>query len=399
MNDDASDPSTDAEGIKPARPVILQVLPSLVTGGVERGTVDMAAAIAECGGVALVASEGGAMVREIERCGGEHIALPLASKNPLSIRANIERLAALITERGVDIVHARSRAPAWSAYYAAQQTGRPLVTTVHAPYNGRSWLKRRYNSVMARGDRVIAISHYVADYVRKNFGTPEDRLRVIYRGIDLDIFDPARVSQERVIQLARQWRLPDDAPVIMLPGRLTRWKGQTVLLEALARLGRQDVRCLLVGSDQGRNAYRRELEQQIATLGLQPVVHLVGECRDMPAAYMLADVVVHASTDPEGFGRIIAEAQSMGRPVIATAIGAPAETIRDGLTGWLVPPGDAGALAAVLGRVLALGGEAREAFAATAMAHSRILFDKADMTDRTLGVYNELLAGRGRAQG
>ena len=219
---------------------VLQVLPALETGGVERGAVDIAAAVAAAGWRALVASSGGAMVRELVRAGAEHVTLPLARKSPFALRANVASLAALIESEGVDIVHARSRAPAWSAYEAARRTGRPFVTTFHGTYNFGNALKRWYNGVMARGDRVIAISDFIADHVRRNYGVGDERLRVVPRGIDLEVFDPARVNSERIVQLAAKWRLPDGVPVVMLPGRLTRWKGQAALIDALTVLGRRD---------------------------------------------------------------------------------------------------------------------------------------------------------------
>lgn len=345
----------DAPSAGGRQPVVLQVLPALVTGGVERGTVDMALSLVEAGWKAIVASSGGPMVRELLRGGAEHVTLPLASKSPLVIRANAARLERVITDHGVDIVHARSRAPAWSALKAAQKTGCHFVTTFHGTYNlGWFGLKQRYNAVMTRGERVIAISHFIAEHVHRIYGVDPDRIRVVQRGIDLKKFDPARVSPERIIQLAQKWRLPDGFQVIMLPGRLTRWKGQAVLIEALALLGRHDVRCLLVGSDQGRTGYREELVDLIRRRDLVDVVHIVDECGDMPAAYMLTDVVVSASTDPEAFGRVVVEGQAMGRPVIASDHGAPRETILPGETGWLAPAGDPRALADALSHFLAM---------------------------------------------
>jgi glycosyltransferase involved in cell wall biosynthesis len=213
----------------------------------------------------------------------------------------------------------------------------------------------------------------------------------VHRGVDLSRFDPNRVSQERIIQLAQRWRLPDGYPVIMLPGRLTRWKGQTVLIEALAMLGRRDVRCLLVGSDQGRDSYTDELKSLVQRRGLTDVVHIVGECNDMPAAYMLTDVVVSASTDPEAFGRVIVEGQAMGRPVVATNNGAARENVLDGKTGSLVPPDNPAALASALAFALAIGSEERETRAALAIRFVRENFSRELMCARTLGVYAEII--------
>jgi glycosyltransferase involved in cell wall biosynthesis len=203
------------------------------------------------------------------------------------------------------------------------------------------------------------------------------------------------VSQERVIALARDWRLPDGMSIVMLPGRLTRWKGQTLLVEAMARLGRSDVCCLLVGSDQGRSNYRQELEELVRARGLEGQVRAVDHCRDMPAAFMLADVVVSASTDPEAFGRVVAEAQAMGRPVVAPDHGGAREIVVPGETGFLFKPGDVDALAESIKSVLVLNANQREALSAKAIGHIRAHFTRAQMCDATLAVYAELLSGSG----
>lgn len=378
--------STDS---RPA--VILQVLPALVTGGVERTTVDIAAALVEAECVALVASSGGPMVRELDRIGARHFTLPLASKNPWTIRANARALAKIIEAENVDIVHARSRAPAWSAWLAARRTGRRFLTTFHGTYNFRSRLKRWYNSIMARGELVIANSEFIADHAMTIYGVPEERIRTIPRGVDLFSFDPARVTPDRMILLAQAWRLQDGVPVVMLPGRITRWKGHAVLIRAMALLPRGAAQCVIVGSDQGREDYRRELEHLVEREGLGGTVRFVGDCKDMPAAYMLADVVVSASTDPEAFGRVAAEASAMGRPVIATDHGGARETIVPGETGWLVPPREPEALAEALRRALVLTAAERAILGARGQTHIRRNFSKTGMCSATLGVYTELL--------
>ncbi len=381
-----------AAGVDAGRPpVVLQVLPGLVTGGVERGTVDVAAAVAAAGWTSLVASSGGAMVRELERAGAKHIVLPLDSKNPFVMYSNIERLRRTIADRGVDIVHARSRAPAWSALFAARRQGARFITTFHGTYNAANPAKRWYNSVMARGDRVIAASQFIVEHVTRQYGADPTLIRLIPRGIDFDRFDPARVSAERQMKLARDWRLPDGIPVIMLPGRLTRWKGQSVLIDAIARRGNRDLRCLLVGADQGRGGYRRELEQRIAQHGLDTVIHIIDQCNDMPAALKLADLVISASTDAEAFGRVAVEAQAMGKPVVATNHGGSRETVLDGNTGWLIPPGDPASLAAAIDAALSLDGPQRRAIAERAIAFVRTNFNKQLMCARTLEVYREVL--------
>ncbi|HTJ62774.1 MAG TPA: glycosyltransferase family 4 protein [Alphaproteobacteria bacterium] len=370
---------------------VLQVLPRLVVGGAERGTVDMAAAIQAAGGIAIVASQGGPMVHELERAKAKHIKLPLASKNPLVIWRNARRLARVIRKHNVDIIHARSRAPAWSALWAARKTGIRFVTTYHDTYAAESGWKKRYNSVMARGERVIAISHFVADHVRAQYGIGDDVLRVIPRGIEPTRFDPARVPIERKIKLAQEWSLPDDQQIILMPARLSRKKGHKLLVEALAKLGRKDVRCLMVGDDQRDTGYRRELLHLIHERELDGVVRLLPHTTDLSVAYSLADVVVAPSIKAEGFGRVPVEAQAMGRPVIATDLGGFRETIVDGVTGLLVPPGDADALANAIAGALALDDEQRAAIAAEAMGNIQATFTRERMCAATLDVYRELV--------
>ena len=371
---------------------ILQVLPAMgAGGGVERGTVEIAGAIAAQGGRALVASNGGASVHELKRVKAEHMEMPVHSKNPFVMYANIQRLEKLIRDEGVDIVHARSRAPAWSAYFAAKRAGVPFVTTFHGTYSAGNALKRKYNSVMAMGERVIAISRFIGGHLHQIYGAPAAKIRIIHRGVNLERFDPAKVSAERVTVLASDWRLEDGLPVVMLPGRLTRWKGQVMFIEAIAKMARRDLRCLLVGGDQGRTEYRQELENLVNSRGLGEIVRIVDHCDDMPAAYMLTDVVLSASTDPEAFGRILVEAQAMGRPVVASDHGGARETVIEGETGWLFPPGDVEALAATLGKVLGMSRETRSALAEKAIANVAKNFSKQGMCDKTLDVYREVL--------
>ena len=372
----------------PESPVVLQVLPSLVTGGVERGTIEITKAIAEAGGTALVASAGGRLVAAIERAGGRHITLPLTTKNPLTILRNAARLASVIRTEQVAIVHARSRAPAWSAWLASQRTGAHFVTTYHGAYSEDLPFKRRYNAVMARGEIVIAASRFIAGLVIERHGIDPGKLRVIPRGVDRTIFDPDAIAPDRLARLVRDWHLPDGAPTVVLPGRLTGWKGQTVLLDAIARMTRRDVVCVLVGSDQGRHRYASELLRQAQKLGIGDRVRLVGECDDMPAALMLSDVVVHASTQPEAFGRVVIEAQAMARPVIAADLGGPVETVDHGVTGLRVPPGDPAALAIAIEHMFALTEDQRRALGARARESVPTV---RGMQEATLDVYEAVL--------
>ena len=375
----------------PAGAVILQVLPRLESGGVERGTVEIVQAVAAAGGMALVASEGGRLVTAVERAGGRHIAMPLASKNPAVIWRNAGRLAALIRAEKVSIIHARSRAPAWSAWLASRRTGARFVTTYHGVYNENLPGKRRYNAVMSYGERVIAISRFVAAVLVSRHGVDPARIRVIPRGVDPVLFDPDRIAAPRLARLAQAWRVPDGAPTVMLPARLTRWKGAAVLIDAMAGLERKDACCVLVGGTKGHGRFAKELERHAVALGIADRLRLVGHCDDMPAAMMLADVVVSASTDPEGFGRTVIEAQAMGRPVVVTDHGGAAETVEHLVTGWRVPPGDAAALVGAIDHALWMAPEHRQALGERARTAVCATFTAAAMQAATLDVYRELL--------
>lgn len=381
---------------------VLQVVPELDAGGVERTTLDIAGAIAAAGGRALVASAGGRLEPDLALAGGTLVRLPLATKNPLRMRANAYALKALARDENVSLIHARSRAPAWSALMAARSLGLPFVTTYHGIYNGRTAPKRFYNGVMARGDIVIANSRYTADHVARMHGVAADRIAVIPRGMDLDRFSPGAVSPARKADLLAAWGLQaGTGPLLLLPGRLTRWKGQADFIRALTVLkarGRlEGVRAVLAGDAQGRDAYVAELKGLIAAGGLTGQVHIVGHVVDMPAALALSAVAVSASIEPEAFGRVATEAQAMGVPVIATDLGAARETVitepDTARTGWRVPPGDAEAMADALEAALHLSAAERRALTGRALAHARAEYDVKVMCARTLAVY-ERVTGR-----
>lgn len=377
---------------------VLQVLPSLISGGVERGTVDVAQALVQAGWRALVVSAGGPMVRELERAGAEHITLPLDTKSPFAIRRNADTLTELIRSQHVDIVHARSRAPAWSARDAAIRAGAAFMTTFHGIYGlGPFGAKKPYNRIMAGGEIVIAVSEFVRDHVMQEYGVPAERIRVIHRGVDINLFDAKNVSPTRLIQLTSKWRLQEASQVVMLPGRLTALKGHDLLIDAIAELkrrggGQTGVRCVMVGQDHGRTNHRNYITRYAAARGVD--VHIVDDCNDMAAAYMATDVVVSASTRPEAFGRVVAEAQAMGRPVVAPSHGPSAEIIVPGVTGWLFTPSDPISLADALERALSLNQDERIRMATAAIARARTLFNKPEMCAKTLEVYDELLTRR-----
>jgi glycosyltransferase involved in cell wall biosynthesis len=318
----------------------------------------------------------------------------LLSRDPVTIWRNAARLEALIHAENVTLVHARSRAPAWAAWLACKRTGTHFVTTYHGVYGEELPFKRRYNAVMARGEIVIAASHFVAGVIRRRHKVDPSRIRVIPRGVDPRVFDPDTISPDRIARMAQTLRAPDGMPTVVMPGRLTTWKGQAVLLQAIARLSRRDVCCVLVGSDQGRTKYAKELEQLGESLGIADRVRIVGHVEDIPAALMLSDVVVHASTQPEAFGRVVIEAQAMGRPVIATNLGGPSETVDHGVTGWLTAAGDVDALAHALDEVLSMNADARMALGRRARASVLNGYTLEAMRNATLDVYEEVLTGQ-----
>jgi glycosyltransferase involved in cell wall biosynthesis len=384
------------------RPTILQIIPELDTGGAELSTIEMAGAIQAAGGRAIVLSEGGRLVQRLRDTGAELLFFAAASKNPIRQLWNAYHIADIVRRNGVDLIHARSRAPAWSALMAARQTGVPFVTTYHGAYRERTAAKRLYNSVMARGDAVIANSLYTADLIRMRYGTPASRLHVVYRGVDEDYFKSAIVVPQRIAELREQWGIGPETPVILQAARLSAWKGQGVLIEA-ARLLKErgelgDAVVVLAGSAQGRSSYAATLEQAIEAAGLKDRVRLVGHVEDVAAAFLTARVAVIASTEPEAFGRTATEAQAMGTPVIATDIGAPPETVRsaqragpEAATGWLVPPGDAPALADALAAALNLTPQQRQRMGEQARAHVAKTFSLTGMKQKTLAIYDDLL--------
>ena len=382
---------------------ILQIIPRLETGGAELATVEITQAVVRAGGRVFVMSEGGRMASDVTRAGGVIVPFKAAAKNPLRIIANARRMARFIRERGVDVIHARSRAPAWSALMAARATDTAFVTTYHGAYGNRGPLKGLYNSVMARGDLVIANSNYTARLVHERHATDKVRIRLIPRGVDLARFDPAAVAAQRVASLRKKWGAGEGKLIVLHPARLTSWKGQHDVVEAAAQLFRaqgagRNTAFILAGDAQGREAYVSGLNRQIAQHGLEGKIRLVGHCGDMAAAYAAAHVTLVASTQPEAFGRTSIEAQAMGCPVIVTRQGASPETLlttqRDGAdaaTGWIVPAGSPAALANAIAEALILSQRERNAMAKRARAHIRVNFSAEQMQRQTLAVYDECL--------
>lgn len=382
---------------------VLQVIPELDAGGAERSTVEIASAIIAAGGRALVATRGGRLTDELCVAGAKVFPMPVHSKNPFTIIANRGRLLELIRKEAVDIVHVRSRAPAWSALWASRAAGVPLVATYHGAYNAGNPLKKLYNSAMVRGHLIIANSEFTARSIRAQYAVDPARLLVIPRGADLASFDPAAVSAHRVEALARAWGVNHDSAAfkLLLPGRLTGWKGQLPGIQAVGRLrelaaasGQHiDLKLILAGDAQGRDAYLAAVLGEIEKRGVRDMVQVVGHCADMPAAYAWADAVLSPALRPEAFGRVAVEAGAMEKPVVGSNIGGARETIVDGETGWLTPPGDVDAIAASLARLMALSPDARRMIGERARMRVMRIYSTEAMCRSTLSAYARLNKG------
>ena len=375
------------------KPVIVQILPALNRGGVERGTVEVADAIVKNGWKSVVISNGGLLTSQLKRVGATVYEVPVHRKNPFlwgSARRQVKRI---LQQEGADIVHVRSRAPAWIALPAANSLGIATVSTVHSKFAPANIFKKIYNGKMLKADRVIAISHFVENEIFTHYGKSgvAEKLSVIHRGVDLGMFDPKAVNQQRIIAEADRLGLPDDKSIIMLPARATSWKGHEILIQALAQLPDKDAILMLLGIEDGPPAYAEKLRTMAVRYGLGGRVRIGAGSRDMPAALMLADVVAMPSIKPEPFGRVAIEALAMGRPVVAFRHGGAVESIDEGRTGWLADPLSVDSLAEALQTALSLTPRKRRALAKDARQQMTDQFSKDMMCERTLAVYKSLL--------
>ncbi len=346
---------------------ILQVTAALEQGGVERGTLEMATFIVGQGAGSFVASQGGRMVSELEAQGAHHFHLPLGQRNPVAILRSTAQLKKIILDQKISLVHARSRAPAWAAYFASRSAGIPFVTTFHGTHRIQNLFKKKYNSIMVSGQRVIAISQFIRNHIIENYGVDDSLIDVAPRGFDPRKFYPGVVADGKIQELKTSLGLQDGVPVISLPGRLTRWKGQSVFLEALGKIGDLSWQALIIGGAGRKHDYLEELKTVTKALGIADRVRFVGNQPAIIPFYAVSDIVVSASTEPEAFGRVAVEAQAMGKPVIASAHGGSLETVRDGETGWLFKNRDSNDLAAKIRHALSedvkldeVGGAARQ---------------------------------------
>ena len=323
---------------------ILQVLPELEQGGVERGTIEIASALTAAGIPNAVASAGGRLVHALEECGTEHLLLPIDKKNPFTLRKCAKKLAEYCEKEGVTLMHVRSRAPAWAVKWASKMCGVKWIATFHGVYGTSPRIfKIPYNRIMLKGERTIAVSDYVRRHILDNYsGVDPERIVRIYRGAETDVFSPDAVPKEDAeAKKTKQYGFEGNRPVITIAGRLTRLKGQEVFFEALSMMRNRRFGVLVLGSDQGRVEYSDHLRTIAGKLSDETRVVFRDHTSQMQVVYALSDIVVNASTQPESFGRTITEAQASGCLVLATAHGGACETVKDGETGFLVPPGDA----------------------------------------------------------
>ena len=330
---------------------VLQVIPKLGYGGAETGCYDIAHYLSENGCKSFIVTSGGELLKFVDKKKVKVFRLPVQSKNPILILINAIILTIIILINNISIVHARSRAPAWSCLIASKITSRKFVTTFHGTYNFKSNFKKLYNSVMVRSDLIIAGSNFIFSHIKENYSNylnQKKKLLVIFRGINIDYFDPTTKLETEEKKLLKQWEIEKDKKIILLPGRLTTWKGQEVFIEAInlvnIELGYEAFYAVILGSDQGRDLYKKKLIRLSEQYRLTKQIRFIDHCKDMALAYKVSDIIVSASIEPEAFGRVAVEAQSMEKPIIASNIGGSKETVVDEKTGYLFEAGDAKSL-------------------------------------------------------
>ncbi|MDB3942438.1 glycosyltransferase family 4 protein [Candidatus Pelagibacter sp.] len=340
---------------------VLQVIPKLGYGGAETGCYDIAHYLPENNCGSYIVTSGGELLKFIDKKKVKIIKLPVHSKNPLIIFINFLALIFIILINNISIVHARSRAPAWSCLIAAKITGRKFVTTFHGTYNFNSKIKKFYNSVMVRSDLIIAGSNFIFSHIKENYTkylNAKKKLLVIFRGINVDYFDPTTKLDSDEKKLLKKWEIEKDKKLILLPGRLTGWKGQEVFIEAInlvnIELGYEAFYAVILGSDQGRDLYKKKLIRLTEQYRLINQVKFIDHCKDMALAYKVSDIVVSASIEPEAFGRVAVEAQSMEKPIIASNIGGSKETVIDEKTGFLFESNNAKSLSQKILKILSM---------------------------------------------
>lgn len=368
---------------------ILQVVPTLISGGVEQGTVEVAKHIVQSGYNSIVISSGGSMVQSLVSSGSEHITLDVESKNPITMWKNAHIIARIISNKNIDIVHARSRAPAWSCYMATQATNTKFITTVHGVYNFNNVLKKYYNKIMTTGHRVITVSNFVKKHILYHYKVDPSTIVVIHRGVDHQKFFKGHLSNHKLDQYRKKYKIPVRTPIVLLPSRFTRWKGHITLINAIKQITNLNFICIMVGNLANHPRYVSVINQIIHQNNLQKHIKLFDHETDIINLYAISDIVLSTSVEPEAFGRTIIEAQAMEKIVIATSIGGAYETICHGVDGFHVKPNDSHELAQRIESCLLLLGS-KIARNITSNARERVSkhFSLQAMLDNTLHVYN-----------
>ncbi|MDA7552320.1 glycosyltransferase family 4 protein [Candidatus Pelagibacter sp.] len=340
---------------------VLQVIPKLGYGGAETGCYDLAHYLPENGCESFIVTSGGELLKYVNKKKVKLIRLPVQSKNPILMIFNFIVLTFIILFFNISIVHARSRAPAWSCFFATKLTSRKFVTTFHGTYNFKNVIKKFYNSVMVRSDLIIAGSNFIFSHINDNYSKylkVKNKFLVIFRGINVDYFDPTTTIDKDEDELINKWKIKRDKKIILMPGRLTSWKGHEIFIESInlvnKQLGHEAFYAIILGSDQGRNVYKKKLLRLSEQHRLNNQIRFIDHCKNMPLAYKISDLVVSASKEPEAFGRVSVEAQSMNKPIIASNIGGSNETIIDNKTGFLFDSGKSTSLAKKIIEVLQL---------------------------------------------
>ncbi len=377
---------------------VLQVIPKLGYGGAETGCFDIAHYLPENNCKSFIVTSGGELLKFVDRKKVKIFKLPVQSKNPLLIFINSIILIGIILFNNISIVHARSRAPAWSCFFASKLTGRKFVTTFHGTYNFKSNLKKLYNSVMVRSDLIIAGSNFIFSHIKENYSrylNNKKKFLVIFRGINVDYFDSSTTLESDEKKLLKQWDIEKDKKIILLPGRLSSWKGQEVFIEAInlinTEIGYEAFYAVILGSDQGRELYKKKLIRLSEQYRMLKQIRFIDHCKNMALAYKVSDIIVSASNEPEAFGRVSVEAQSMGKPIIASNIGGSNETIINDKTGFLFESNNAKSLSKQILRVLNMDETSLKTIGIEARKNATQRFNVEKMCFSTYSEYKRLL--------
>lgn len=369
---------------------VMQVLPHLNSGGLVSGAVEIATALKKNNYNSIVVSNGGYKENEILRNNSILERLPVHSKNIFKLFHNKKKLIELIVKYNVNIIHARSRAPAWSAYLAAKELNIPLITTFHGTYGIENILKKKYNSIMLKSEAVIAISNFIKLHIENNYNH-KNNLYVIPRGVNMEIFSPKKVSSARLISAAKKIKIEGDDKIILLPGRLTKWKGHKIAIKAVARLNFEKFKLVIIGDTQGRLAYKDELISLVGKLNLHNKVIFLEQTRDLAAYLMLADLVLSCSIKPEAFGRTILEAQAMGRPVLAFDHGGSVELVKKNENGLLSAVGNIHELSTNINKILKFNYNERKALSRRSIANVKKKYLTEFMCKKTINLYKKII--------